>query len=101
MCVPFEVTFFHFCLFTLTLQAPGRAHRLYKHHPMSVNYKNYNSFLTVKVKQLDSTSMEVLFLVQGLNRSLMENLGVNIAQVIGIVLWQVVPRLNEVFTYRV
>lgn len=47
VCVPFEVTF---CLFTLTLQAPGRAHRLYKHNPTSVNYKNYNSFLTVKVK---------------------------------------------------
>lgn len=42
--------------------------------------------------------LKVLFEVQGLNRSLLENLGDNIAQVIGIVHWQVVPRLNEVFT---
>lgn len=37
---------------------------------------------------------------KALMKSLLENLGVDIAQVIGIVHWQVVPRLNEVFANR-
>lgn len=84
----------HFCL-TLILHAPRRAHRLYKHSPKSVNSK---TFLQLMCKQL---SMGVLLLVQGLNGSLSENIGVNIAQVIGIMHWQVVPRLYYVFTCRI
>lgn len=38
------------------------------------------------------------FVVRGFGKGLLENPSVNTAQVIGMVHWKVVPKLNEVFT---
>lgn len=86
---------FQFCLLTPLFKALGRAQIL-------INMvKAIQKQFSVGQSKTTLIGLKVLFLVQGLNRSLLENLGVNIAQVIGIVHWQVVPRLIEIFTNRV